>query len=169
MLAERAGYRVHVVAGDAGNIKITSATDVSAAMQRLDGMPSGASASSASATICTSLVEGRPLILAGGLDSVRARRARSLGRRRRVSRRDRRNPRRRGLGDIGHFPDTDARWKDASSVVLLNGSSRWCGGGVCTSRTSTSSSCSNGRSSARIEVRWGSPGRRGSRHRREAG
>jgi 2-C-methyl-D-erythritol 4-phosphate cytidylyltransferase/2-C-methyl-D-erythritol 2,4-cyclodiphosphate synthase len=120
MLAERAGYRVHVVAGDAGNIKITSATDVSAAMQRLDGMPSGASRVGVGYDLHR-LVEGRPLILAGvSIPCERGALGHSdadvvchavtdalLGAAR--------------LGDIGqHFPDTDARWKDASSVALLN-------------------------------------------------
>lgn len=119
MLAERAGHPVHVVAGDAANVKITTAADLSraraaAATARRDAGRVG---------VCYDLhrlVEGRPLVLGGMsipaefgalghsdadvvchavtdalLGAVRA-------------------------GDIGqHYPDTDPTWKGASSIVLL--------------------------------------------------
>ena len=118
VLAERAGHRVALVEGDPRNIKITTEHDLSIARQLLGD------------TMTTErvgfgydlhrLVEGRPLVLGG----VRI-------------------PNDRGLaghsdadavchavadailgaaasGDIGrHFPDTDPRWKGASSIELL--------------------------------------------------
>jgi 2-C-methyl-D-erythritol 4-phosphate cytidylyltransferase / 2-C-methyl-D-erythritol 2,4-cyclodiphosphate synthase len=119
MLAERAGYRVHVVAGDAANIKITSASDVSDAVRRLDPLASAASRVGVGYDLHR-LVEGRPLILAGvDIPADRGALGHSdadvvchsvtdaiLGAAR--------------LGDIGqHFPDTDPRWQGASSVALL--------------------------------------------------
>ena len=122
-LAERAGYQVHVVEGDPGNVKITTADDLEAARQRMGAGP-------ATARIGTGydlhrLVEGRPLVLGGvtlpfdrgplghsdgdvachaAIDAI-------LGA---VS-----------LGDIGrHFPDTDPRWKDADSLALLRQAAR---------------------------------------------
>ena len=53
-LAERAGYQVHVVDGDPGNVKITTADDLAAARQRMGQPAAGARRSgSAPATICT--------------------------------------------------------------------------------------------------------------------
>jgi 2-C-methyl-D-erythritol 4-phosphate cytidylyltransferase/2-C-methyl-D-erythritol 2,4-cyclodiphosphate synthase len=119
MLAERAGHAVHIVQGDPANIKITSAADVSAASERLNG----AAASIGRVGIgydLHRLVEGRPLILGGvTIPSERGALGHSdadvichsvtdaiLGAAR--------------LGDIGqHFPDTDPKWKGASSVALL--------------------------------------------------
>jgi 2-C-methyl-D-erythritol 4-phosphate cytidylyltransferase / 2-C-methyl-D-erythritol 2,4-cyclodiphosphate synthase len=121
-LAERAGYHVHVVDGDPGNVKITTAEDLDAARER---MGQRASSASAAARIGTGydlhvLVEGRPLIVAGvTLASDRGALGHSdadvachaatdalLGA--------------AALGDIGrHFPDTDPRWKDADSIALL--------------------------------------------------
>lgn len=122
-LAERAGYQVHVVEGDPGNVKITTADDLEAARQRMAARP-------ATARIGTGydlhrLVEGRPLVLGGvtlpcdrgplghsdgdvachaAIDAI-------LGA---VS-----------LGDIGrHFPDNDPRWKDADSLALLRHAAR---------------------------------------------
>jgi 2-C-methyl-D-erythritol 4-phosphate cytidylyltransferase/2-C-methyl-D-erythritol 2,4-cyclodiphosphate synthase len=115
-LVERAGFSVHIVEGEAGNIKVTTADDLAAARARR---------ANATMRIGTGydlhrLVEGRPLVLAG----VRI-------------------PYERGLlghsdadivchavtdailgaaaaGDIGRlFPDSDPRWKDADSVELL--------------------------------------------------
>jgi 2-C-methyl-D-erythritol 4-phosphate cytidylyltransferase/2-C-methyl-D-erythritol 2,4-cyclodiphosphate synthase len=117
-LAEQAGHHVRLVEGDARNLKITTPGDLEFA---------GSWLASEQRTVRVGigydshrLVEGRPLILGGvaiphskGLaghsdadalchaitDAV-------LGA--------------AGLGDIGrHFPDTDARWKDADSVELL--------------------------------------------------
>jgi 2-C-methyl-D-erythritol 4-phosphate cytidylyltransferase/2-C-methyl-D-erythritol 2,4-cyclodiphosphate synthase len=122
MLVERAGIAVHVVEGEATNLKVTSPGDWQKARalargeQPLSGMRIGTGYD------LHRLVEGRPLILAGvrvpfdrGLvghsdadivchavtDAVLGAAA---------------------IGDIGRlFPDTDARWKDADSVKLLQG------------------------------------------------
>ena len=117
-LAEQAGHVVHIVEGTAENIKITTAEDFEAALRR-------ASLPSAAGRVGTGydlhrLVEGRPLILAGiVVPAARGALGHSdadvichastdavLGA--------------ACLGDIGwHFPDTDPRWKDASSIELL--------------------------------------------------
>lgn len=117
MLVERLGLPVHVVQGDERNIKITTADDLAAAKAATQG--------STFMRIGTgydlhTLVAGRPLILAG----VRIEHAMGLS----------------GhsdadivchavtdailgaaaAGDIGRlFPDTDAKWKDADSIMLL--------------------------------------------------
>lgn len=117
-LAERAGYEVHVVEGDSGNVKITTEDDLRAARQRIGGRARTGRAGTG--YDLHRLVEGRPLILAGvTIPSERGALGHSdadvlchaatdaiLGA--------------AGLGDIGrHFPDTDPRWKDAASLVLL--------------------------------------------------
>jgi 2-C-methyl-D-erythritol 4-phosphate cytidylyltransferase / 2-C-methyl-D-erythritol 2,4-cyclodiphosphate synthase len=116
MLAERAGHRVHVVQGDAANVKITTAGDLDVARQR---------SASIAARIGTGydlhrLVAGRPLIIGGVtipadkgaqghsdadvvchalIDAVLGAVA---------------------AGNVGqHYPDTDPKWKDASSIMLL--------------------------------------------------
>lgn len=115
-LAERAGHQVHVVDGDPGNVKITTADDLAAARQRM-----GAAAMRAGTGYdLHRLVDGRRLVIAGvTLASDRGALGHSdadvachaatdaiLGA--------------AGLGDIGrHFPDGDARWKDADSIELL--------------------------------------------------
>lgn len=116
-LAERAGHHVHIVDGDPANVKITTARDLEAA--RAGG----------AATVTTRvgvgydlhrLVEGRALVL-GGVTVPAERGALGhsdadvichavtdavLGAAR--------------AGDIGgHYPDSDPRWKDASSIALL--------------------------------------------------
>jgi 2-C-methyl-D-erythritol 4-phosphate cytidylyltransferase / 2-C-methyl-D-erythritol 2,4-cyclodiphosphate synthase len=126
-LAERAGHPVRVVEGSRRNIKVTTVDDLVIA-EGLVGTPPGTgqlARGTSSVRVGAGydlhrLVEGRPLILGGvtipferGLaghsdadvlshaitDAV-------LGA--------------ASLGDIGqHFPDTDAKWKDASSLVLL--------------------------------------------------
>jgi 2-C-methyl-D-erythritol 4-phosphate cytidylyltransferase/2-C-methyl-D-erythritol 2,4-cyclodiphosphate synthase len=126
-LAERAGARVHVVDGDPGNVKITTAEDLDAARQRLAG---SSAAASGQARIGTGydlhvLAKGRPLIVAGvTLASDRGAVGHSdadvachaatdalLGA--------------AALGDIGrHFPDTDPRWKGADSIMLLGETAR---------------------------------------------
>jgi 2-C-methyl-D-erythritol 4-phosphate cytidylyltransferase/2-C-methyl-D-erythritol 2,4-cyclodiphosphate synthase len=122
MLAERAGHRVHVVEGDPANVKITTPADLDAARR--------ASTPPAAARIGTGydlhrLIEGRPLILGGVtvpaekgatghsdadvvchavIDAV-------LGA--------------ACEGNVGqHYPDTDPRWKGASSIPMLRDSVR---------------------------------------------
>lgn len=122
MLAERAGFRVALVDGDPGNIKVTTPEDLESARARLGGAsPQGPGL----ARIGTGydlhrLVPGRALVLAGvtipfdlGLEGhsdadivCHAVTDAVLGA--------------AGLGDIGRlFPDTDQAWKGADSVMLL--------------------------------------------------
>jgi len=121
MLAEQAGHAVHVVEGDAANVKITTADDLDLARRT----------SSAFATrIGTGydlhrLVDGRPLVIGGvripaekgalghsDADVVcHALTDAVLGA--------------AGAGSIGaRYPDTDPKWKDASSIELLRDSVR---------------------------------------------
>jgi 2-C-methyl-D-erythritol 4-phosphate cytidylyltransferase/2-C-methyl-D-erythritol 2,4-cyclodiphosphate synthase len=119
MLAERAGHPVHVVAGDAGNVKITTAADLDRARGRVHAASSAAGRVGVGYDLHR-LVEGRPLVLGGvTVPSPRGADGHSdadvichavtdaiLGAAR--------------AGDIGqHFPDTDPRWQGASSVALL--------------------------------------------------
>jgi len=121
MLAERAGYHVHVVDGDPGNVKVTTSADLDAARARMasTGKPARTGRAGTGYDLHR-LVEGRPLILGGvtvpsdkgalghsDADVVcHAATDAILGA--------------AALGDIGrHFPDTDPAWKDASSVDLL--------------------------------------------------
>jgi 2-C-methyl-D-erythritol 4-phosphate cytidylyltransferase/2-C-methyl-D-erythritol 2,4-cyclodiphosphate synthase len=138
-LAERAGHSVRIVEGETSNIKITTAEDLSMAEAILRNVDFGSRRESEQSEIRNPksalpartgragigydlhrLVEGRPLILGGvtipfekGLlghsdaDAVcHAITDAILGA--------------AGAGDIGrHFPDTDAAWKDASSIDLL--------------------------------------------------
>jgi 2-C-methyl-D-erythritol 4-phosphate cytidylyltransferase/2-C-methyl-D-erythritol 2,4-cyclodiphosphate synthase len=124
-LVEQAGHPVQIVDGDPRNLKVTSPEDLTLA-ERLIGMPMRDEVPYVGIRIGNGydlhrLVEGRPLILGGvtipfdkGLlghsdadvichavtDAI-------LGA--------------AGAGDIGrHFPDTDAVWKDASSLDLLH-------------------------------------------------
>ena len=119
-LAERAGHTVHVVEGDPGNVKITTTGDLEAARQRLEPQPRVAAVRIGTGYDLHRLVEGRRLVL-GGVDVPAARGALGhsdadvvchsvtdavLGA--------------ACMGDIGgHFPDTDPKWKDASSIELL--------------------------------------------------
>jgi 2-C-methyl-D-erythritol 4-phosphate cytidylyltransferase/2-C-methyl-D-erythritol 2,4-cyclodiphosphate synthase len=117
-LAEQAGHAVRVVEGDPANLKITTATDLEQAQQRVNTVP--ATARIGAGYDLHRLVEGRPLIIGGvtiasdkgalghsdadvachaATDAI-------LGA--------------ASLGDIGsHFPDSDPRWKGASSIDLL--------------------------------------------------
>jgi 2-C-methyl-D-erythritol 4-phosphate cytidylyltransferase/2-C-methyl-D-erythritol 2,4-cyclodiphosphate synthase len=130
-LAERAGHDVRLVEGEASNIKITTRDDLTLAeaiARSTDGFASGGVGRTAPARTGRAgtgydlhrLVEGRPLVLGGVLipadrgalghsdaDVVcHAATDAILGA--------------VGLGDIGrHFPDSDPRWKGASSVDLL--------------------------------------------------
>lgn len=124
-LAERAGSQVHVVEGDPGNVKITTAQDLDAARRRLSGAPTPTAARIGTGYDLHVLVEGRPLIVAGvTLASERGALGHSdadvachaatdalLGA--------------AALGDIGgHFPDTDPRWRGADSIGLLRETAR---------------------------------------------
>jgi 2-C-methyl-D-erythritol 4-phosphate cytidylyltransferase/2-C-methyl-D-erythritol 2,4-cyclodiphosphate synthase len=118
-LVERTGHRVRVVCGDPSNVKITTASDLDAARERMT-RPSVGVARVGVGYDLHRLVEGRPLILAGvTISSERGALGHSdadaichavtdaiLGAAR--------------AGDIGQlYPDTDARWKDVSSMELL--------------------------------------------------
>ena len=122
-LAERAGHPVRVVEGDPRNLKITTADDLMMAERLVGSLASGAEQTRlriGNGYDLHRLVTGRPLILGGvtipfekGLDGhsdadavCHAVTDAILGA--------------AGAGDIGrHFPDTDAAWKDANSLVLL--------------------------------------------------
>jgi 2-C-methyl-D-erythritol 4-phosphate cytidylyltransferase/2-C-methyl-D-erythritol 2,4-cyclodiphosphate synthase len=121
MLAEAAGHHVHLVEGDPRNLKITTPEDMmlAEAMAQRDPRPARTGRAGLGYDLHR-LVEGRPLILGGvTIPSDRGPVGHSdadvichaitdavLGA--------------AGLGDIGrHFPDTDPRWKDASSLDLL--------------------------------------------------
>jgi 2-C-methyl-D-erythritol 4-phosphate cytidylyltransferase/2-C-methyl-D-erythritol 2,4-cyclodiphosphate synthase len=123
MLVERLGLPVHVVDGDVKNIKVTTMEDLAQARRR----SAGEGLSPRLTRIGTGydlhrLVAGRPLVLAGvripfdrGLDGhsdadivCHAVTDAVLGA--------------AAAGDIGRlFPDTDPKWKDADSIVLLRG------------------------------------------------
>jgi 2-C-methyl-D-erythritol 4-phosphate cytidylyltransferase/2-C-methyl-D-erythritol 2,4-cyclodiphosphate synthase len=131
-LAEQAGHPVHIVAGDAANVKITTPADLDAARRQLElpdprtpDLPDSRSPELPTPRVGVGydlhrLVEGRPLVLGGvTVPSERGALGHSdadvvchavtdavLGAAR--------------AGDIGRmFPDTDPQWKDASSVALL--------------------------------------------------
>jgi 2-C-methyl-D-erythritol 4-phosphate cytidylyltransferase/2-C-methyl-D-erythritol 2,4-cyclodiphosphate synthase len=116
-LAERAGYTVHVVAGEPNNVKITTAEDLDAARRRM--LPARTGRAGIGHDLHR-LVPGRPLVIGGvTIPSERGALGHSdadvachamtdaiLGA--------------AALGDIGvHFPDSDPRWKDARSLDLL--------------------------------------------------
>ena len=119
-LAEAAGFPVHIVTGEATNLKITTMTDLAAAQALIGRDSAGARVRVGTGYDLHRLAKGHPLIL-GGVTV----------------------PFDRGLvghsdadvlahaitdavlgaianGDIGrHFPDTDPRWKWASSLAML--------------------------------------------------
>jgi 2-C-methyl-D-erythritol 4-phosphate cytidylyltransferase / 2-C-methyl-D-erythritol 2,4-cyclodiphosphate synthase len=120
-LAEKAGHQVRIVEGEASNIKITTPDDlvIAEAISRGGSRPARTGRAGLGYDLHR-LVEGRPLILGGvtipfdrGLaghsdaDAIcHAVTDAILGA--------------AGAGDIGrHFPDTDTRWKGASSIDLL--------------------------------------------------
>jgi 2-C-methyl-D-erythritol 4-phosphate cytidylyltransferase/2-C-methyl-D-erythritol 2,4-cyclodiphosphate synthase len=120
-LAERAGYTVHIVEATSRNLKVTTTEDLAEARRRLTNEPIRIMpARVGTAYDLHRLVEGRKLVL-GGVEIPAERGALGhsdadvvchvatdaiLGA--------------AALGDIGrHFPDTDQRWKDASSIDLL--------------------------------------------------
>ncbi len=119
-LFERAGFPVHLTAGDYRNIKITTLEDIKTAAALLPERDGDAQMRIGHGYDVHRLVEGRPLILGGvkipherGLlghsDADVLAHAVSdalLGA--------------AGLGDIGlHFPDTDNRYLNADSIALL--------------------------------------------------
>jgi len=131
-LAERAGHTVHIVDGDASNIKITTADDLRVAealAQSERGANERGHTKSAPARTGRAgtgydlhrLVEGRPLII-GGV-TVPAERG-ALGHSDADVACHAATDAILGaacLGDIGrHFPDSDPRWKGASSIDLLS-------------------------------------------------
>jgi 2-C-methyl-D-erythritol 4-phosphate cytidylyltransferase/2-C-methyl-D-erythritol 2,4-cyclodiphosphate synthase len=122
MLVERAGHRVHVVEGDPANVKITTASDLEAA-RRMAASPGGARIGTG--YDLHRLVDGRPLILGGvTVPSEKGATGHSdadvvchaiidavLGA--------------ACAGNVGHhYPDTDPRWKGASSIQMLRDSVR---------------------------------------------
>jgi 2-C-methyl-D-erythritol 4-phosphate cytidylyltransferase/2-C-methyl-D-erythritol 2,4-cyclodiphosphate synthase len=121
MLVERLGLPVHVVEGDARNIKITTPEDVAAA-QAAARTPGPSMMRIGHGYDLHTLAAGRPLILAGvtipferGLSGhsdadivCHAVTDAILGA--------------ANAGDIGRmFPDTDPQWKGADSIALLKG------------------------------------------------
>jgi 2-C-methyl-D-erythritol 4-phosphate cytidylyltransferase/2-C-methyl-D-erythritol 2,4-cyclodiphosphate synthase len=123
MLAERAGHPVHIVSSDETNLKITTPRDLLLAESLVRGEGHMAKTEGVRVGIgydLHRLVEGRPLVLGGvtipfergphshsdGDAICHALTDAVLGG--------------AAAGDIGrHFPDTDARWKDADSVFML--------------------------------------------------
>ena len=120
-LAERAGHAVHIVEASSRNLKITTPEDLAEARRRVTSEPIRIHpARVGTAYDLHRLVEGRKLIL-GGVEIPAERGALGhsdadvvchvatdaiLGA--------------ATLGDIGrHFPDSDPRWRAASSVDLL--------------------------------------------------
>ena len=122
MLVERAGHTVSLVDGDLGNVKLTSARDLEIARARVRQSGAHSGMRIGIGYDLHRLVVGRPLVLGGvtiphesGLlghsdaDAVcHAVADAILGA--------------AAAGDIGqHFPDSDRKWKDASSLDLLAG------------------------------------------------
>ena len=120
MLAEQAGHHVHLVEGDARNLKITTPDDLDMAERLLGAKGAAPMMRIGNGYDLHRLVAGRPLILGGvtipfekGLDGhsdadvvCHAVTDAILGA--------------ASAGDIGrHFPDTDPAWKGADSVELL--------------------------------------------------
>ncbi len=121
MLAEQAGHRVHVVEGDSANVKITTAADLEVARR----MTAASAGRIGTGYDLHRLVEQRPLIIGGVtvpadkgaqghsdadvvchavIDAV-------LGA--------------ACAGNVGqHYPDTEARWKGASSIQMVRDSVR---------------------------------------------
>lgn len=116
MLAERAGYLVAIVDGEATNVKITTPDDLDAARRRLE--PAGVRAGTG--YDLHRLADGRPLMLAGVcIDPHRGPVGHSDGDVVSHAVVDAMFGA-AAAGDIGrHFPNTDAAWKDAPGLDLL--------------------------------------------------
>jgi len=114
-LAEQAGHPVHVIAGEPGNVKITTEEDLRAARQRVES-----SARVGTGYDLHRLEAGRPLSIGGvAIESSRGAVAHSDGDVACHAAIDAMFGA-AGLGDIGrHFPDTDPRWQGTSGVDLL--------------------------------------------------
>lgn len=114
-LAEQAGHPVHVVAGEPGNVKITTEEDLLAARRRVES-----SARVGTGYDLHRLEEGRALSIGGvAIESARGAVAHSDGDVACHAAIDAMFGA-AGLGDIGrHFPDTDPRWQGTSGVDLL--------------------------------------------------
>jgi len=119
-LVEQTGHPVHIVDGEASNIKITTRDDLTLAEAIAGGARPARTGRAGLGYDLHRLVEGRPLILGGvtipcdrgplghsDADALcHAITDAVLGA--------------AGVGDIGgHFPDTDPRWQGASSLGLL--------------------------------------------------
>jgi len=119
-LAEWAGHPVRVVAGEATNVKITTAADLAAARALAGPTVTGQRMRIGTGYDLHRMADGRPLILGGvtvatdrGLAGhsdadvlTHAVTDAILGA--------------AAAGDIGrHFPDTDPQWKGASSLMML--------------------------------------------------
>ena len=124
-LAELAGTRIRLVDGDPLNFKVTTESDLAVSRALTDGGGRVGEMRVGTGYDLHRLVEGRPLLLGGVvIPSDRGALGHSdadvvchvvtdavLGA--------------ACAGDIGrHYPDTDDRWKDASSIVLLRESVR---------------------------------------------
>lgn len=120
MLAEKAGHRVRLVEGERTNVKITTPEDLEGVRQDAGRTPKTSMGRVGVGYDLHRLVDGRPLVLGGvrvpsttgalghsDADAIcHAVTDAILGG--------------ASLGDIGtHFPDTDPRWKGASSLDLL--------------------------------------------------
>lgn len=116
-LAELAGHPVQIVEGDAANVKITTPADLERARRGAQPVPASRVGTGYD---LHRLAEGRALII-GGVEVTAAKGA--------VGHSDADVACHAAtdallgaacLGDIGqHFPDTDPRWKGASSIELL--------------------------------------------------
>ena len=129
MLAERAGHRVHVVEGDPANVKITTA-------ERSRRTRGGVEQRTGDGANRHRL---RPAPAGGGPAAGARRRARFRREQARSATRTPTSSATRSTdavlgaacaGDIGrHYPDTDPRWKGASSIELLREAVRHCARG----------------------------------------
>ena len=154
MLAERAGHRVHVVSGDAANVKITTAADLDRARAR---MRPSATRGASRRRLRPAPAGRRPAARARRRDRAgRARRARALRCRRHLPCRDRRDPRRRPgrrhrAALSRHRPALEGRVEHCAADATW---SPWSVPVASRSRTSTSSSSSSARRSDRTATRY---------------